>query len=110
MQKVIPALTARQRYWLEHIQACEAAGTSIAEYAASKNIAARAMYGGKKVLVKKGVLPAAQPARFHRVQVMTERASNQWRIGLPNGVSVSFAGEVDAKSLSTVLSVSATLA
>ena len=109
MQKLIPALTARQRYWLEHIQACEASGQSMAEYAASNNIAVRAMYSGRKTLMQKGVLPGAQPARFQRVQVMSERASNQWRIGLPNGVTVSFAGEVDAKSLATVLSVSATL-
>jgi hypothetical protein len=31
MQKMIPALTERQRYWLEHIQACEASGKSMAE-------------------------------------------------------------------------------
>ena len=109
MQKMISALTRRQRYWLEHIQACEASGKSMAEYAASQGIAVRAMYGGKKILVKKGVLAAAQPARFQRVEVMETPASKQWRIGLPNGVSVAFAGEVDARSLTTVLSVSATI-
>lgn len=46
MQKMIPALTDRQRYWLEHIEACEAFGKSMAEYAASQGIAVRAMYGG----------------------------------------------------------------
>jgi hypothetical protein len=109
MQKMIPALTDRQRYWLEHIQACEASGLSMAEYAGSKGIAVRAMYGGKKILVQKGILASAQPARFQRVQVMEEPVSKQWRIGLPNGVSVAFTGEVDARSLSTVLSVSATI-
>ena len=109
MQKMIPALTDRQRYWLEHIQACEASGKSIAAYSAEQGIAARAMYGGKKVLVKKGVLATARPARFQRVQVMEAAASNQWRIGLPNGVSVAFVGEVDARALSTVLSVSASV-
>ena len=109
MQKMIPALTERQRYWLEHIQACEASGKSMAEYAASKGIAVRAMYSGRKALIKKGVLRAERSARFQRVQVMEMPVSNQWRIGLPNGVSVAFAGEVDARSLSTVLSVSATI-
>ena len=108
MQGMIPALTERQRYWLEHIQACEASGKSIVEYAATQGIAARAMYGGKKTLVQKGVLPGTQPVRFQRVQVEAA-ASNQWRIGLPNGVSVAFAGEVDARTLTTVLSVSASL-
>jgi len=109
MQKMIPELTQRQRYWLEHIQACEASGKSMAEYAASQDIAVRAMYTGKKVLVKKGLFPGMQPARFQRVQVVEAPLSSQWRIGLPNGVSVAFAGEVDARTLTTVLSSAASV-
>jgi hypothetical protein len=109
MQKMIPTVTERQRYWLEHVQACEASGKSMVEYAASQDIGVRDMYAGKKILVNKGVLPATQPTRFQRVQVMEAAASNQWRIGLPNGVSVAFAGEVDARALTTVLNVSASL-
>ena len=109
MQKMIPALTDRQRYWLEHIQACEASGKSIVEYAAAQGIAARAMYAGKKTLVKKGVLPGTHSARFQRVQVLEATLSSQWRIGLPNGVSVAFAGEVDARTLTTVLSSAASI-
>ena len=109
MQKMIPTLTDRQRYWLEHVQACEAAGKTIVEYAAAQEFCAQDMYAGKSVLVKKGVLPATQPTRFQRVQVVEAAASNQWRIGLPNGVSVAFAGEVDSRALSVVLNVSASL-
>jgi hypothetical protein len=109
MQKMIPALTERQRYWLEHIQTCEASGQSMTEYSAAQGISVQTMYAGKKTLVKIGVLPAAQPARFQRVQVMEAAVNRQWRIGLPNGVSVDFAGEVDARTLTTVLSVSASL-
>ena len=109
MQKRLPTLSDRQRYWLEHVQACEASGKSMVEYAASKDIDVRGMYAGKKVLVNKGLLPATQATRFQRVQVMEATASNQWRIGLPNGVSVAFAGEVDARALTTVLNVSASL-
>ena len=109
MQKIIPALTDRQRFWLEHIQACEASGKSMAEYAAAQDIAVRAMYAGKKILVKKGLLPGMQPPRFQRVQVMEATPSSQWRIGLPNGVSVAFAGEVDARTLTTVLSSAASV-
>ena len=108
-QEMIPALTERQRYWLEHIRACEASGKSMAEYAASQGIAVRAMYGGKKILVKKGVLSTAPEARFQRVQVMDTSVNNRWQIGLPNGVSVAFTGEVDARSLSAVLNVSASV-
>ena len=109
MQKMIPALTDRQRYWLEHVQACEAAGKTIVEYAAAQEFCAQDMYAGKSVLVKKGVLATARPTRFQRVQVMEATVSNQWRIGLPNGVSVAFAGAVDARTLTTVLSSAASL-
>ena len=109
MQKMISTLTDRQRHWLEHVQACEAAGKTIVEYAATQEFCAKDMYAGKSVLVKKGVLPATQPTRFQRVQVMEATASSQWRIGLPNGVSVAFAGEVDSRALTTVLNVSASL-
>ena len=109
MQSMIPTLTARQRYWLEHIQACKESGKTIAGYAAEQGFTARAMYTGKKVLVKKGVLPGTHPARFQRVQVLEAPLSNQWRIALPNGVSVAFAGEVDAQTLTTVLSSAASV-
>jgi hypothetical protein len=109
MQKMIPALTDRQRFWLKHIQACEASGQSMTEYAASQDIAVRAMYTGKKILVKKGLLSGLQPARFQRVQLMEAPVNSQWRIGLPNGVSVAFTGEVDARTLTTVLSSAASL-
>ena len=33
----LPALTKRQRYWLQHIRACEVSGKSMAEYAASQD-------------------------------------------------------------------------
>jgi len=100
---MIPALTVRQRYWLEHIQACEASGKSMAEYSAAQGISVQTMYAGKKTLVNKGVLAGTQPTRFQRVQVMEAAVSNQWRIGLPNGVSVAFVGEVDTQSLTAIL-------
>jgi hypothetical protein len=109
MQSMIPVLTQRQRYWLQHIQACEASGKSIAAYSAEQGIAARAMYGGKKVLVKKGVLATTRPSRFQRLEVMEASVSNQWRIGLPNGVSVAFIGEVDARALTAILNSAASV-
>ena len=57
--------------------------------------------------VKKGVLPRTHPARFQRAQVVGVAVGSEWRIQLPNGVSVVFAGPVDARTLSTVLSTAA---
>ena len=100
-------LTESQRHWLEHLRACEASGKGIAAYAADHGIDARAMYTGKKVLVKKGVLPRTRPSRFQRAEVKESVHGNAWRIQLPNGVSVIFSGTVDARTLSTVLTTAA---
>jgi hypothetical protein len=102
-------LTIRQRYWLEHVKACETSGKTITEYALHQGIEAKAMYGGKKTLVKKGVLPRTRPSRFQRAQVAGPVVGSEWHIQLPNGVSVAFAGPVDAGALSTVLNTVATL-
>ena len=102
-------LTERQRYWLAHAQACEASGKTIAEYAAEHSLAAQAMYAGKKMLVKKGVLPHTRRNRFQRAQVVGSVVGNEWRIQLPNGVSVAFSGAVDVGTLTTILNTVAAL-
>lgn len=104
-----PILTERQRYWLEQIRACEASRKTIAEYSAEHGITAAAMYAGKKALVKKGVLPRTRRPRFQRAQVVDTVGSREWRIRLPNGVSVDFSGTVDGGTLSTILNTAAKL-
>ena len=101
------SLTDNQRHWLAHLQACETSGKGIAAYAAEHGLDAKAMYTGKKTLVKKGVLQRTRRRRFSRVQVKTAVTDNAWRIGLPNGVSVAFSGAVDARTLRTVLTTAA---
>ncbi len=96
-------LTDRQRYWLEHIRACEASGKSVTAYAAEHGFHVGAMYAGKKALVRKGALPRTKRSQFQRVQTAAVTVDNKWRIRLPNGVSVDFSGTVEAESLSTVL-------
>jgi len=109
MQKMIPTLTRRQRYWLEHIQACEASGKSMLEYAATQGFPVQTLYVSKKRLANKGILSGVQAPRFQRVQVLDASPSSQWRIGLTNGVSVAFVGEVDAGSLHIILNAAAVL-
>jgi len=100
-------LTERQRYWLDQIRACEASGKTVAEYAAEQGISAQALYAGKKLLVRKGILPRTRPLQFQRVQVNGMPAGAEWHIQLPNGVSVFCSGEVDSGVLATVLSTAA---
>ena len=103
-------LTERQRYWLEHLQACESSGISITEYCTTHGFKPQAMYAGKKILVEKGVLPRTHSPRFQRAKIIDSCVGNEWRIQLPNGLVVTFAGAVDAQSLTTVLAVSVRLA
>ena len=65
------------------------------------------MYDGKRALIKKGVLPRTRTTRFQRVRVLDPVIGSKWRIQLPNGVSVAFAGSVDAATLTTVLRAAA---
>ncbi len=102
-------LTERQRYWLEQIRACEASGKTVAEYATEHGLSAQAMYTGKKMLVRKGVLPRTRPNRFQRVQMAGVPVASDWRIELANGVSVAFSGEVEAGALAMVLNTAAAL-
>jgi len=103
-------LTERQHYWLEQIQACEAWGGTVAEYARAHGIAARAMYAGKKMLVNKGVLARTRRVRFQRAQVVDAVVvGSEWRVQLPNGVSVAFSGAVDAGMLTRVLNTAAAI-
>ena len=103
------ALTDRQRYWLERIQACEASGKSVAGYALEQGFPVRAMYDAKKVLVRKGLLPRTHRSQFQRVRTTAVTVGGEWRIQLPNGVSVDFSGTVDAATLSRVLNTAARL-
>ena len=96
-------LTERQRYWLEHIEACEASGESLKVYAAARGFSPGAIYAAKKVLIRKGVVTAAR-SRFQRVDTSVPAMGWEWRIELPNGVAVGFSGAVDGGSLRAVLS------
>ncbi len=103
------SLTEHQRKWLQRLQACEASGKSFTEYAAEHGFPVRELYDAKKTLVNKGVLPRTQQKRFQRAETMAVINDTEWRMRLPNGVTVDLSGTVDAGSLSTVLKTAAGL-
>jgi ABC-type hemin transport system ATPase subunit len=74
------SLTERQQYWLNHIHACETSGKSIADYAVKHDINVKTMYAGKKMLVKKGILPRTHSNRFQRAQ-LSSIAGDEWLYG-----------------------------
>jgi hypothetical protein len=100
-------LTSRQRYWLDHVLAWKASGNTMSAYAEDQGFAVRAMYDGKKALVRKGVLPRSirrtSSPRFERIEVIDSSSENPWRIALPNGAVVEFPALLDEQTLNTVL-------
>ena len=107
------ALTERQRYWLEHLRACEAAGKTMRAYASEAGIDVRSLYGAKKRLVKRGVLAAENGSggvAFTRARVVGVAApGSDCRVQFPNGITVIFTATVDGGALSKILGAVAAL-
>jgi len=112
-------LTERQGYWLKHIQACDASGMTMVEYALAHDINVKGLYSGKEILVRNGVLPRAQrpsrfqrtkqQTRFQRVKITDLSRDHSFRVQLPNGVCVVLSGVVDSDSLKDVLMAAAAI-
>ena len=106
-------LTERQRYWLDHLRACEAAGKTMRAYASESGIDAGSLYGAKKRLVKCGVLAAEKRSggvEFSRARVVADAAhGSDCRIQFPNGITVTFSATVEGGALSRILGAVATL-
>ena len=104
-------LTAHQRIWLNQIRACETSEMTKSAYAAEHGLGARTLYGAKKVLKRKGMLPGGdEPVQFQRARVvLADGHDMRLRIALPNGMTVSFSGGADSGSLSLVLNTVTTI-
>ena len=111
MTRIDPALTDHQQYWLKHIRACDDAGQTSIDYARANGINVKSLYSARKGLIEKGTLPPRKAISFQKVQMYNDqpRSDNQWRIQMPNGVVVAFGGQLDASTLSLVLSTVASL-
>ena len=85
-----PGLTQRESFWREHIRAC---GTgSMRAYAELHGLNVRSLYGAKKRLKRRGLLPGTG-ARLVRVERVAPSAPppSVCRVLLRNGTAVEFA-------------------
>lgn len=101
-----PDMTAKQRYWLGHIKACEAKGQSLSAYAAEHHLALKSCYRWKTRLTQLGLLAVTATAApvFRPVQITPASISTgNYRITLPNGIQVEIQGACDAIQLQQVL-------
>ena len=51
------SLTERQRYWFNHIRACDATGQTSVDYARAHGINVKSLYSARKALAEKGAAP-----------------------------------------------------
>ena len=93
-------LTERQRYWLDHLEACEESGETTKAYASLHGLSVSMMYSWRKELTVRGVLRRqsnrTRAPGFDRVQVVEPGVSGGvCRITLPNGVQIEICGVFD---------------
>ncbi len=104
-------VTARQRYWIEHLQACEAAGQTLVDYARTHDLGLKGLYNAKSRLVKLGLWSASSKRpEFYPVQIVACGVDEaQCRVRCLNGVVVEFTVARDERWLSAVLKAASEL-
>ena len=81
-------LTSRQRFWLKHLRACDAAGETIKEYASRQGLSPHGLYGARKRMRVLEVPPAparaGKRASFAKVLVREDPVEvGRCRVGCP---------------------------
>ncbi|TVQ44149.1 MAG: hypothetical protein EA371_13950 [Gammaproteobacteria bacterium] len=104
------AITERQQYWLDHIQAAGDFDGTLAEYARSAGLKPKELYSWKSILGSRGLLdpPAASsPSGF--VQVISRVRSSGVSLVLPNGIRLECHGELGPEQLEALVVVASRL-
>jgi len=85
-------LTEKQRFWLEHVRACERTGQSMRRYADEQGLEVAAFYSWKAALRRKGALgnTAQAPQLFRKAHVVDGRSAGRCRLILPTGLTLEF--------------------
>ena len=96
-------LSEQEREWKAHLDAAEAAGQTLANYARVHELDVSKLYGyrGK---IKRKLKRATEPARrgkasFVRVEAKPQSSCSLVRIELPNGIGVVIEGSCDVPGL-----------
>lgn len=105
MSQAGETITKRQQYWLDHIHAASASGSTLVEYAGAHDLEVRQLYQWKRRLRHRGLLPGTSRASaFVPVTAPFGGAASPCSITLPNGVRIQFGREVDRGWLRELLS------
>lgn len=104
MAKRRSKITERQRVWLNHIKAADASKGSLVAYAAAHDLKVKELYQWKTALARRGLLPGkSSKAAFVPVATAPSAPPTSCSVSLPNGIRLQFAGDLDAASVSEIL-------
>lgn len=98
-------LTAKQQYWMNHLQAADTSQMSLTEYAKANGLKARDLYNARWKLKRSGQLPESiDSTAFVRVQNVPSHSHQAVHLAIrfDNGIQCQLSADVDA--LSRVLS------
>jgi hypothetical protein len=103
--------TPRQRFWLEHIEACRTQGGSLKAYALAHDLSPGALYAAKSDLKRRGALSASTlPVPAPRLlPVHIARGAPVFRVLLPNGVVVEVPEHADGRCCRELLACASAL-
>ncbi|MGH8544167.1 MAG: IS66 family insertion sequence element accessory protein TnpA [Gammaproteobacteria bacterium] len=107
-------LTASQQAYFEHVRQAKAQGLSLTAYCEKLGLNVRSLYGVRRDLVRKGILPRtlaptskqARPSKFVAVQVAPSRpngAEPVCRVRHPSGWTIECSGWPEAGWVSALL-------
>ena len=97
-------LSAKQHEWLQHVEACGAAGMSMKAYAEKHGLDLQQFYFWKGRLKKLGVAVGSSRGRSPSAVRVVAANDPRARIQLSNGVSIEVPGDVDGNGLAALVS------
>ena len=77
----VKPMTAKQRYWLEHVTAADASDGTLSEYAAEQDLPLKSLYGWKTKLIRRGYthrnVPTALPQLKRLISLLVRQCRRQ---------------------------------
>ena len=99
----------KQRFWLQHVEACGRSGVSMKAYAEQHALDLQQFYFWKGRLKKLGAIDgkpgchAAEPVRLVSPVKLSAKMEGKTCIQLANGVSIEAPGDFDVDALAALL-------
>jgi len=97
------ARTPRQRFWLEHLNACREQGLSLKAYARNHNLSVSALYTANSALKRRALSTERTGPAPKLLPVRLAAGPSMIRVLLPNGVVVELAESIDPERVQALL-------